>query len=146
MEKGKFIEESITINAPASKVWDALTKPEWTRQYMFGCNVISDWKVGSLVLWNGAADGKTYVKGEVVSYNPGKMLQYTTFDPNNPEMKDVPSNYLTVTYKLSDQNSQTVLQVSQGDYSKVVNGDKRYEETVGGWDSILLKIKELVER
>lgn len=145
MGKGMFVNGSITINAPASKVWDALTKPEWTRQYMFGCDAVSDWEVGSPILWNGAADGKTYVKGKIVSYNPGKILQYTTFDPNNPEMEDVPSNYLTVTYELSGKKGQTLLQVSQGDYSKVVDGDKRYEETVGGWDSVLSKIKELVE-
>ena len=145
MEKELFVNGSITINAPASKVWDALTEPEWTRQYMFGCDVVSDWKIGSPVLWNGAANGKTYVKGEVVNYKPGKLLQYTTIDPNNPGMEDIQSNYLTVTYELSDQNDQTVLTVSQGDYSKVANGDKRYEETVGGWDSLLLKIKELVE-
>ncbi len=145
MGKELFVKGSITINAPASRVWDALTKPEWTRRYMFGCDVVSDWKVGNPVLWNGAADGKTYVKGKVVSYNPGKMLQYTTFDPNNPEMEDVPSNYLTVTYELSNQNAHTVLHVSQGDYSTVANGDQRYKETVNGWDSILSKIKELVE-
>lgn len=145
MKKDLIAVQSVVINAPASKVWDALTKPEWTRQYIFGCDAVSDWEVGSPILWNGAADGKTYVKGKVVSYNPGKMLQYTTFDPNNPEMEDISSNYLTVTYELSGKNNQTVLRVSQGDYSRVANGDKRYEETVGGWDSVLSKIKELVE-
>ena len=145
MENEMFVKSSITINAPAAKVWDALTKPEWTRRYMFGCDVVSNWKVGSPVIWNGVADGKTYVTGKLVGYEHGGLLQYTTFDPNNPEIEDVPSNYLTVTYKLSSQNDHTVLNVSQGDYSKVANGKKRYEETIGGWDLILTKIKELAE-
>ncbi len=146
MSKEMFVKGSITINAPASKVWDVLTQPEWTRQYMFGCDVVSDWKVGNPVLWNGAADGKTYVKGNVVNIKPGNLLQYTTIDPNNPEMEDIPSNYLTVTYELSSQNDTTILNVTQGDYAKVANGKSRYEETVGGWDSVLSKIKELVEK
>lgn len=29
---------SITINAPITKVWEALTKPEIIKQYMFGTN------------------------------------------------------------------------------------------------------------
>lgn len=48
----------ITINAPATKVWEALTKPEIIKQYMFGTNVVSDWKVGSTVVWKGECQGK----------------------------------------------------------------------------------------
>jgi uncharacterized protein YndB with AHSA1/START domain len=39
-----FVKNSITINASPAKVWDALTNPEQTRKYMFGCETVSDWK------------------------------------------------------------------------------------------------------
>lgn len=45
-----FIKNTITINAPITKVWDALINPEQTKKYMFGCEAVSDWKVGSSLL------------------------------------------------------------------------------------------------
>lgn len=112
---------------------------------MYGCEVISDWKVGGSLIWKGAEDGKVYVKGNIVSIDPGRRLQFTTFDPNS-EMQDTPSNYTTVTYELSPENGTTELTVTQGDFSKVVDGEKRYSHTVGGWDYALKGLKELLEK
>jgi uncharacterized protein YndB with AHSA1/START domain len=44
---------SITIDAPVAQVWDALVNPAAIKQYMFGTNVISDWKKGSAIVWKG---------------------------------------------------------------------------------------------
>ena len=38
----RFIESSIHIDAPASRVWKVLTDAEYTRRYMFGCEIVSD--------------------------------------------------------------------------------------------------------
>jgi len=48
---------------------------------MFGCYAETDWKPGSPLLWKGAADGKLYVKGRVVSIEPPHRLVYTVIDP-----------------------------------------------------------------
>jgi uncharacterized protein YndB with AHSA1/START domain len=143
------VQNKIMINAPASKVWDALTNPAQTKKYMFGCETVSDWKKGSPLLWRGSYEGKemVFVKGAIVDINPGKFLAYTTIDPNGP-IADIPENYLTVTYELATENGQTALTVTQGDYSKVADGKKRYEETYNngeGWNPILVQIKSLVE-
>ena len=53
-----LIKNTITINAPVSKVCDALINSEQTKKYMFGCEVVSDWKAGSPLLWNGTYKGK----------------------------------------------------------------------------------------
>lgn len=145
----KFIQNSIIIDAPAAKVWDALVNPEQTKKYMFGCEAVSDWKVGSPLLWNGIHEEKevTYVKGEIVRIEPGKTLVYTAIDPNGP-VRDVPENYLTITYNLVSAAGKTTLSVSQGDYSKVENGESRYNESYNngqGWQPILEDIKKLVE-
>jgi hypothetical protein len=95
----------------------------------------------------GASDDKVYVKGTITGIIPGKLLQFTTFDPNSADhYEDVPSNYTTVTYELSSENGRTVLAVTQGDFAGVTNGEKRYNENIAGWDSILPKIKELAEK
>ena len=140
-----FIRQSINIKAPAAKVWDLLVNPEKTKLYMFGCKVISDWKIGSRVLWKGEADGVIYVKGYLVRIVPEQLLQYTVFDPNG-KIEDIPANYLTVTYELSFNNGVTTFIISQGDFSKVANGEERYKHTVTGGDFILQKINELAEK
>ncbi len=149
MEKNLFVKDSITIDASAARVWDALINPEQTKKYMFGCETVSDWKIGSPLLWRGNFDGHdvVFVKGTIVDFQPEKLLAYTTIDPNNSEVPDIPENYLTVIYELKEENGKTVLTVSQGDYSKVANGEKRYDDTVegGGWTSILDAIKMLLE-
>ncbi|MGZ4038890.1 MAG: SRPBCC domain-containing protein, partial [Bacteroidia bacterium] len=38
------LSKSLTINAPAAKVWKALTDASIVKQYFFGTNVKSDWK------------------------------------------------------------------------------------------------------
>lgn len=144
------VKSVIAINADQSKVWDMLVNPEQTKKYMFGCETQSDWEVGSPLLWRMEYEGKELVavKGNIVDIQPGKFLAYTTIDPNNPNMPDVPENYLTVTYDLKTENGQTVLTVTQGDYNTVADGQKRYDETYNngeGWNPILVQIKALAE-
>jgi len=144
MEKELFLKKEITINAPVSKVWEALTKPELTRKYMFECDAISEWKKGSPLIWQGHQDGRVYVKGSIVNIEPQKLLQFTTFDPNS-KLPDIASNYVTVTYKLSSENGKTKLTVTDGDFAKVDDGEKRFQESIGGWEATLPKLKETVE-
>jgi uncharacterized protein YndB with AHSA1/START domain len=149
MAQPLVVTNTISIHAPAAKVWDALTNPEQTKKYMFGCEALSDWQPGSPLIWKGTFNGVEMiaVKGEVVSIDPGKSLVYTVIDPNNPKIPDLPENYLTVTCQFTEQGDQTLLEVSQGDYSAVADGPARYKHTVdgGGWDPILAQIKTLCE-
>jgi uncharacterized protein YndB with AHSA1/START domain len=149
METELIVKNTITINAPAAKVWDALINPEQTKKYMFGCETVSDWKPGSPLLWKGNYEGKEmiFVKGIIVDIQPEKFLAYTTIDPNNQTIEDIPENYLTVTYSLKEENGQTILTATQGDYTKVGDGEKRYKDTVdgGGWQPILEQIKKMLE-
>jgi uncharacterized protein YndB with AHSA1/START domain len=144
-----IVKNTIGIHAPAAKVWDALVNPAQTKKYMFGCETVSDWKVGSELLWKGVFNGVEIVavKGAILELQPEKRLVYTTIDPNG-SYPDTPENYLTVTYTLSENNGVTTFTVTQGDYSKVKEGQKWYEEAMagGGWQSILEEIKKLVEK
>jgi uncharacterized protein YndB with AHSA1/START domain len=143
-----IVKNSIAINAPAAKVWDVLINPQQTKKYMFGCETVSDWKPGSDLLWRGNYEGKdmVFVKGKIVEIIPEKFLSYTTIDPNSG-IEDIPENYLTVTYDLKEENGQILLTATQGDYSTVGDGEKRFRETLegGGWQPILDEIKKLVE-
>jgi uncharacterized protein YndB with AHSA1/START domain len=147
--KKLIIKNDITINAPASVVWTALTNPLQTKKYMFGCEPVTDWKPGSPMLWKGVFNGQELVavKGHIVDIKEGRFLAYTTFDPN-AATEDIPENYATVTYLLADENGKTHLTVTQGDFAKVADGEKRYQDAQqeGGWAGILEQIKDLVEK
>ncbi|UYQ94661.1 SRPBCC domain-containing protein [Chitinophaga horti] len=150
METPKVITNTIQISAHAERVWEVLTKPEYTKQYMFGCVPETDWQPNSPILWKGVFDGveMTAVKGHIVQVRPGHHLSYTVIDPNNQEIPDVPENYLTVTYDLQELNGETRFTVTQGDYSKVANGEARFKdsEAEGGWQAILEQIKSVAEQ
>lgn len=140
-----LIRKSIEIDAPVETLWKILTDSKFIVQYMFGCNAETDWKPGSSLLWKGAADGKLYVKGFVVSIEPPSRLAYTIFDPNST-IKDIPSNYLTMTYDLKKRNDRaSVLEITQGDFATVEDGERRYKHSLDGDDSVLNGIKKLAE-
>lgn len=144
-----FIQNTIQINASAAIVWDILTNPEKTKIYMFGCEALSNWNPGDELIWKGNYEGKdvVFVIGNIVAIEPNKKLIYTTFDPNSA-IENIPSNYLFVTYVLKEENKVTILKVTQGDYNKVAEGERRYQESFNngeGWNPILVAIKKLAE-
>lgn len=144
-----IVKSNITIDAPTAKVWDTLTNPEQTKKYMFGCAALSDWTVGSPLIWKGNFNGVELiaVKGTVTGIRPGQFLAYTTIDPNS-SIPDVPENYVTVTYTLTETNGRTLLEVTQGDFAGVADGERRYKETYNngeGWMPILVEIKKVAE-
>jgi uncharacterized protein YndB with AHSA1/START domain len=141
-----FIRHTLDVDAPVATLWKVLTDNEFIPQYMFGCVAETDWKPGSALLWRGAADGKVYVKGAVVSVDAPHRLEYTVIDPNNPALADVAENYLSMIYTLTERGEgASTLEVAQGDFTKVSNGEKRYEDSLGGGESILPAIKKLAE-
>ena len=142
-----YVENQIFVNATPLEVWEVLIDPECTKQYMFGCEVICEWKVGDPIIWKGATDGVTYVKGNLVEFEKPSIFAFTVFDPH-ADYPDIPQNYLTARYTLQAQDQGTLLKVTQGDYKKVAEGDKRHQDTIaqGGWGAVLDAIKKLLEK
>ncbi|HYC83690.1 MAG TPA: SRPBCC domain-containing protein [Chryseosolibacter sp.] len=142
------VKNSVLIEATPSAVWDALTNPVQTKKYMFGCEALSGWKKNDPLIWKGIFNGKELVavKGHIVDIQKYRFLAYTVFDPNST-IEDKPENYTTVTYSLTASGGFTVLEVTQGDFSKVAEGERRFREVAeaGGWEPILKEIKKLVE-
>jgi len=147
MSEELTVTKSIRINAAVTRVWEALTTPEWSRKYMYGCDVVSDWKPGNSIEF---IDRKTdkeivLVKGKIVNIEPKSLLQYTVFGPA-AGLNDIPSNYTTVTYKLTPENNHTIVRVTQGDFAEIEDGSNRYKHSETGWDFALNKLKEELEK
>jgi uncharacterized protein YndB with AHSA1/START domain len=139
------IRKTIDVDAPVSTLWKVLTDNEFIQQYMFGCYAETDWMPGSPLLWKGAADGKLYVKGHVAAIDAPHHLEYTVIDPNS-DIEDIPANYLKMTYELKENGEgSSVLEIAQGDFSTVANGEKRYQDVLAGDDHLMVAIKKVAE-
>jgi uncharacterized protein YndB with AHSA1/START domain len=133
---------SITITAPASKVWEALINPEVIKQYMFGTTVISDWKVGSSIVWKGIWQSKPYEdKGTILKFEPGKLISYSHFSPLAGK-EDKPENYHTVTIELQAKGARTALSLSQ-DNNPTKEAKLHSEEN---WAIMLDMMKKYLEK
>src|SRR5215210_6457204 len=98
---------SVTINAPSSKVWDALTQDEKRKQWFFGVDTETDWKEGSPLVHTGEYQGKPYRdKGEILEIEPGRLLVHTHWSDTSG-VPDKPENYQTVTFMLTETDGQT---------------------------------------
>ena len=140
--KQQFIAKTeVHIRAPAAKVWEALTKPELIKQYLFGTDVTTDWQVGSPITYRGEWNGRAYHdKGKVVDIQPQRQL-VTTFWSSLSGLPDVPENYKTVTYTLSSKGALTTLTLTQdnNETEEAANHSKK------NWSMVLSKLKELLE-
>jgi len=146
MNKTMIIKEEIDFKFSKKQVWNLLTNPEITKQYMYGCEVLSEWKVGSPIIWKGITeDGAEviYVKGEIIEIEKEKKVTFTMFDPNKG-MEDKLENYVNLTYELQKLKNGTKLILTQGDFSKAENGKNRYEESSKGWEMVLPIMEKVI--
>jgi uncharacterized protein YndB with AHSA1/START domain len=142
MNKGLIAKASISINAPVGRVWDALTNPEVIRQYMFGTNVISDWKEGSPIVWKGEWQGKKYEDtGEILKLEPERLIQYSHFSPLSGK-PDLPENYHTVTVELVSNGAETTVSLSQDNNET----EQAREHSENNWKMMLDGLKKLLEK
>jgi uncharacterized protein YndB with AHSA1/START domain len=141
MNKTFTSKSAIAINAPASKVWDALTKPELIKQYLFGTEVTTDWQVGSPITYKGEWEGKTYEdKGKVLQIEKEKLL-VSTFWSSLSALADIPENYNTVRHELSAENNGTRLTITQDNN----NSQEEADHSGQNWKAVLAEMKKLVE-
>jgi uncharacterized protein YndB with AHSA1/START domain len=143
-----FVDKSIEINAPASKVWNILTDAgytaEWASEFSGGSpfQIESDWKLDSAVSWKGQ-DGKVIVEGTVTGLKPGKFLRFTVFDVRSERPPVTEED--GITYQLSEEDGKTTLHVLQGDFSAMPDGEKYRDMSAEVWERVLPKVKKLAE-
>lgn len=142
MDKNLIAKASVTINASSEKVWDALVNPEAIKQYMFGTNVVTDWREGSPIIWQGEWQGRAYEdKGVILQLKPGRTLQYSHFSPLSG-LPDKPESYHTVIIELSDEGDQTHVSLAQ-DNNPTEQVRDHFEKN---WSIMLTALKKFLEQ
>ena len=127
------------IRTTPEKLWQALTQPEFTRQFFMDCVHESEWKVGAS--WKIAApDGTIPDSGEVLEIDPPKRLVLRWRSELKPELTAEGDSRMT--YTLEPQGEMvkfTVLHEMDREESKLIQAVSR------GWPLILSSLKSLLE-
>jgi uncharacterized protein YndB with AHSA1/START domain len=145
-----YVDRSIEIRAPAARVWDVLTRAEytddWAREFAGGSSpmhIASDWNLGGPVRWTDG-HGALIVEGTVTAIEPHRLLRFTVFDVRSARPVVGPED--GITYKLTERAGRTTLWVSQGDFSAMKDGEKYRDLSAEVWDRVLPRVKRLAER
>lgn len=135
------VTKNIEINADISRVWNALVNPEIIKEYLFGTETVTDWKVGSPIVFQGEYDDKSYQdKGTILQNIPGNLIKYSYWSDMSG-LEDKPENYATITYMLKMVGTKTVLFLEQKGFVNIESQQHSYKM----WDVVLGQLKEIVE-
>lgn len=143
MDKNLIASSNINIQSTPEKVWNVLTNPENIKEYLFGTEVLTDWNIGSPIVFQGEYDGQQYKdKGNVIENKKNELLKYDYWSGFSG-LEDKPENYSLVTYKIEklDDNSVNFTWHQQG-----FSSEEGKCHTEDGLKAMLEKIKELAEK
>jgi uncharacterized protein YndB with AHSA1/START domain len=126
------------IAATQKRIFDAIVKPEFARQY-WGHENVSDWKPGSS--WEHREDGtgRVRITGKVVECDPPKRLVMTWASP--AEASD-PDAYSRVTFELEAIDEMVKLTVT---HDQLIPGSSMEKGVNQGWPRVLSSLKTFLE-
>ena len=127
------------IRTTPDKIWEALTTPEFTRQFWFGIAQESTFKPGAPWKLVGS-EGKVYDTGEVLECDPPKRLILKWRNEFKPELKA--EGYSRCTMELEPDGEITKLTIT---HTIDREGSKFIEAVSGGWPKVLSGLKSLLE-
>jgi len=139
--KNIIAKTTVIIDAPASKVWDAFTSSEVTKQYLYGTAVATDWEVGSPITFTGELNGRPYEENGIILQSvPPKLFQYTSWNSLSGT-EDKPENYAPVSYELYEENNTTTLTITQEN----IQSEEARERAEQNWAEVASNLKYVLE-
>jgi uncharacterized protein YndB with AHSA1/START domain len=142
MKKSFTAKATVAIQAPSSQVWDALTNPAMIKQYLFGTETITTWKVGEPIIFKGVWEGKPYEdKGKILEMTKEKELQYSYWSSFS-DQPDKPENYSIIRCTLSHQSPLTTLTITQDN----CRTEQQQSHSEQNWKSVLNTLKGILEK
>lgn len=140
MRDGKSSYVYVTyIRTTPEALWSALTTAEFMKQYWFGMDFESDWKVGAP--WKlSFPDGRVADTGEILELEPLRRIVLKWRNEFRPEL--TVEGYAQCAIELEPQESAVKLTI----HHSIERADSKVIEAVsGGWPKILSNLKSLLE-
>jgi uncharacterized protein YndB with AHSA1/START domain len=132
---------SVTIHAPRERVWAAITEPAIIKQYFFGTDLDTDWKVGSPLFFRGEWQGKRYEdRGTVLAYEPMNALAYNYWSAFSGA-EDKPETRQVIRYQLDQVADGIRVTVTQSNVATQAIAD----HSAQNWRGVLEAMKALLE-
>lgn len=138
MAESRFVYVTYIRTTP-EKLWEALTKPEFTRQYWSGVYHETSWKPGApwkLMI----PDGRVGDSGEIVEIDPPRKLVVTWRNEFKPNLRE--EGYSRAAFTLEPMDDVVKLTVT---HEMDKPGSKLIEAVSTGWPSLLSSLKSLLE-
>jgi uncharacterized protein YndB with AHSA1/START domain len=138
-----MMSKTVTINAPTSKIWEALTNPDLMKKWMseLEIEILTDWKVGNLVVIRGKLHGiKFENKGKVLQFEPEKILQYSHLSSLS-RLPDKPENYSVFDFRLTPKEDLTFLTLTVSNFPT----ESIYKHLAFYWNVTLEIFKRMIE-
>ena len=137
MSKPQFVYTTLIRTTP-EKLWDAITNPEFTRQYWGGLENHSDWKPGSKWEHRNPADkaDPVWVTGRVIEAARPKRLVISWVDPEDL------TDESRVTFEIEQMEEITQLTVLHGQFRE---GSAMAPKIERGWPKVLSSLKSYLE-
>jgi uncharacterized protein YndB with AHSA1/START domain len=126
------------IDTTPERLWDALTKSEFTLQYWFDTELRSDWTIGAPVAL--VMGGKTTDTGEILEIDRPRRIAYSFKHESDPELRQEPAT--RVVFTLEPSGGVVKLTVTHDSFGA---GSKLFEGIAKGWPVILSGLKSLLE-
>lgn len=135
--------KTILIDAPAKKVWDALTQPMQMKQWMSetDIDIITDWTEDSRITIRGQLYKKPFENsGKVITFQPNSELRYTHLSSLS-RLPDVPENHTVLCFRLTTNGATRI------DFSiKNFPSETIYKHLAFYWNVSLELLKRFVEK
>jgi uncharacterized protein YndB with AHSA1/START domain len=136
------ITSSTHIAAPIDAVWGAITTPSAIKQWFFGVDTRSDWKVGSQLVHTGEYKGKPYVdKGEIIEFEPPRRLVHSHWSDVSGK-PDHPEHYQVVAWELVEKDGGTELTIRE----RNLPSEDAATTSEDAWTAALGSLKTMLER
>jgi uncharacterized protein YndB with AHSA1/START domain len=137
MTRTEYVYVTYIASTP-ERVYDAIVKPEFTRQYWLHEN-ISDWRPGSPWKHRDPESGEVKMTGKVVEATPPSRLVITWVDPKHENNAEETSR---VTFQIEPMDSMVRLTVT---HDQLVPGSNMEKGIKNGWPRVLSSLKSFLE-
>ena len=129
----------LSIDAPAQRVWDAITRGELTERYFHGTFVRSDLTPGASFNYYLEPEG-LMVEGSVIEADPPRRLVHTWHMVYDPEL--AADAFSTITYEIEPRSEASCVLTLVHEFE---SEDATFRKVGGGWSWVLEGLKGVAE-